>query len=174
MPEVVTTDYNLIVQYDGYAVNKKAWSSTFLNYDYIGAVVLWFPPKMRVGNGGFSLRSQKLYKVMKAIDIKYRLKDLIKYKYFNRLDHILKNNTRFFKDKFTGLGIAEDIILSCLYRNQLEQEYNIKFAPEKIANKFSIESNLAFSGAYKSFGFHGPKLFGLYNSVFYSLLSENG
>ena len=55
MPQVVETDYNLIIQHDGYAVNKKAWTDDFLNYDYIGAVMLTYPPKKRVGNGGASV-----------------------------------------------------------------------------------------------------------------------
>ena len=167
IPQVVETDYNLIVQYDGYAVNKKAWRNSFLNYDYIGAVVLWFPSKQRVGNGGFCLRSKKLYQAMKDINIKYQMKDLIKYKNFDRL-----YNVEAYTDRFVGKSVAEDFILSCVYRGQLEKEYGVKFAPEKIANRFCIESNFSSSWLYKSFGFHGSHLQKLHNSVFYSILQE--
>src|ERR1700720_3652079 len=35
MPKVVTTDFNLIVQPDGFATNPQAWDEGFLEYDYI-------------------------------------------------------------------------------------------------------------------------------------------
>lgn len=161
MPEVVDTDYNLIVQYDGYAVNKKAWTDRFLDYDYIGAVMTWHPLKKRVGNGGFCLRSKKLYRAMKAIDLRYTLADLIKYKNFDKLFDV-----NLFIDKFSGLGVPEDIILTQVYRKELEEKYEIKFAGEKIANRFSIENNLSSSWALKSFGFHGGRMLNYYNSVF--------
>ncbi len=55
----VDTDYALIIQYDGFILNPNAWDDSFLKYDYIGAP--WYHFKnLRVGNGGFSLRSKKL------------------------------------------------------------------------------------------------------------------
>lgn len=33
----IETDYVLIVQYDGFILNPKAWMDEFLEYDYIGA-----------------------------------------------------------------------------------------------------------------------------------------
>ncbi len=168
MPEVVDTDYNLIVQYDGYAVNKNAWTDQFLNYDYIGAVMTWHRLKKRVGNGGFCLRSRKLYNAMKAIDLKYKLEDLIKHKNFDRLF------LDYFYDKFVGIGLPEDIIITQVYRKQLEREHKIVFANEKIANRFSIENNLTSKWAMKSFGFHGSKLLNFYNSAFPSVFRNIG
>jgi glycosyltransferase involved in cell wall biosynthesis len=55
----VKTSHVLIIQYDGYVINWKAWSDEFLQYDYIGAT-WWYKDNMNVGNGGFSLRSKKL------------------------------------------------------------------------------------------------------------------
>lgn len=55
----VKTSHALIIQYDGYVINWKAWSDEFLQYDYIGAT-WWYKDNMNVGNGGFSLRSKKL------------------------------------------------------------------------------------------------------------------
>ncbi len=55
----LTTDFALIVQFDGFVLNAGAWTDSFFSYDYIGAP--W--PKgsdPEVGNGGFSLRSRSL------------------------------------------------------------------------------------------------------------------
>ena len=56
----VDTAHVLLVQWDGYVVNPAAWRAEFLDYDYIGATWFWHDDSMRVGNGGFSLRSRKL------------------------------------------------------------------------------------------------------------------
>ena len=67
----ISTKYALIIQDDGFIVNPESWMDDFLNYDYIGAP--WpinhsiFSDKnnnlIRVGNGGFSLRSNKLLSI---------------------------------------------------------------------------------------------------------------
>ncbi len=56
----VDTPYVLLIQWDGYVVNPAAYEASFLECDYIGAKWFWFDDGMRVGNGGFSLRSRKL------------------------------------------------------------------------------------------------------------------
>ncbi len=56
----IATEHVLLVQWDGYVVNPAAWDPAFLDCDYIGAKWFWFDDRMRVGNGGFSLRSRKL------------------------------------------------------------------------------------------------------------------
>ena len=56
----VTTPHVLLIQWDGYVVNPAAFEASFLECDYIGAKWFWFDDGMRVGNGGFSLRSRKL------------------------------------------------------------------------------------------------------------------
>ena len=50
----------LLIQWDGFVVNPEAWRNEFLACDYLGAKWFWGDPTMRVGNGGFSLRSRKL------------------------------------------------------------------------------------------------------------------
>ncbi|MBR9844688.1 MAG: glycosyltransferase [Algicola sp.] len=55
----VSTDFVLIIQYDGFVVNPDQWNDEFLNFDYIGA-----PTKWGMGNGGFSLRSKKLLEIL--------------------------------------------------------------------------------------------------------------
>ena len=56
----VETSHALVVQWDGYVANAQAWEDAFLTADYIGARWFWFDDGMRVGNGGFSLRSRRL------------------------------------------------------------------------------------------------------------------
>ena len=50
----------LLIQWDGYVVNPEAWDPAFLGCDYLGAKWYWHDDGMRVGNGGFSLRSRRL------------------------------------------------------------------------------------------------------------------
>ena len=56
----ITTPHVLLVQWDGYVTNPAAWDPAFLACDYIGAPWHWHDDGMRVGNGGFSLRSLRL------------------------------------------------------------------------------------------------------------------
>ena len=56
----IKTSHMLCVQWDGYILDASAWSSEFLNYDYVGAPWPHFDDAMSVGNGGFSLRSTRL------------------------------------------------------------------------------------------------------------------
>jgi hypothetical protein len=56
----IATDFVLLVQWDGFIVDAKAWSEDFLDYDYIGAKWTFHEDGHSVGNGGFSLRSKRL------------------------------------------------------------------------------------------------------------------
>jgi hypothetical protein len=56
----IDTPFVLLIQWDGYVINPAAWRGEFLACDYIGAKWFWHQDAMRVGNGGFSLRSRKL------------------------------------------------------------------------------------------------------------------
>ncbi len=60
----IATPHVLLVQWDGYVVNPEAWDPGFLERDYLGAKWFWFEDGMRVGNGGFSLRSRKLLEAL--------------------------------------------------------------------------------------------------------------
>jgi hypothetical protein len=56
----VSLPFCLLIQADGFVVTPHKWDNEFLKYDYIGAP--WSgvdSDASRVGNGGFSLRSQK-------------------------------------------------------------------------------------------------------------------
>lgn len=59
----IDTSHILLVQYDGHVLDASAWTDEFLQYDYIGAP--WtYTDGRNVGNGGFSLRSMHLHRVL--------------------------------------------------------------------------------------------------------------
>lgn len=60
----VHTPHVLLIQWDGYVANPDAFDPAFLECDYVGAKWYWFDDAMRVGNGGFSLRSRKLLEAL--------------------------------------------------------------------------------------------------------------
>lgn len=142
LDKYVDTPYVLIVQYDGFILNPKAWNDEFLNYDYIGApwlVADWsvknfdFPKNLVgsyvVGNGGFNLRSKRLLSLSSKL---YKQGELERYN-------------------------PEDVAI-CVYYRELFEKNGIKFAPVELAKQFSYEAegddNYSWDG---QFGFHGLK-----------------
>ena len=65
----IATSHVLCVQWDGYVLDPARWDPEFLEYDYIGAPWPHFSDAMRVGNGGFSLRSQRLLEACATLEI---------------------------------------------------------------------------------------------------------
>jgi hypothetical protein len=127
-PTVCKSDYDLIVQWDGYACNPDAWTDEFLEYDYIGAT--WDDGE--VGNGGFSLRSKKLYKAMRELEVKHLFTDfpieLVDRQYY----HTTTENGQKF--------VPEDVVICRLYKEELEK-LGIRYAPNSLADRFSIENH---------------------------------
>ena len=65
----VSGTHVLVIQWDSFITNKNKWEDDFISYDYIGAI--WpHHSKYPVGNGGFSLRSQKLIEALKDSEVK--------------------------------------------------------------------------------------------------------
>lgn len=60
LPAHIGTSHVLVTQWDGFVVHPEAWTDEFLQFDYVGAVWADQPAARCVGNGGFSLRSQRL------------------------------------------------------------------------------------------------------------------
>jgi Protein of unknown function (DUF5672) len=123
----IETQFVLVTQWDGYAVNAAAWSDDFLAFDYVGA--RWSEDIVKemgcsstceVGNGGFSLRS----------------------------DIFLGAGT---DPQFIETH-PEDKHLCGTYRPYLEEAYGIRFADSAIADRFSFEILLP---QVMPFGFHG-------------------
>jgi len=133
----IDTPYVIIIQDDGFIVNSDKWDDNFLNYDYIGAP--WPLPKdnfsyrdinnniIRVGNGGFSLRSKKLLSMSEELDLEWKSY----YGYYN-----------------------EDGFFTCHNRHIFESNGCI-FAPLDVAKYFSHESNIPEIQGITPFGFHG-------------------
>ncbi len=126
----IDTDYALIIQHDGYVKNPEAWTDEFLKYDYIGAP-WWYKDGHNVGNGGFSLRSKKL----------------------------LQCTAGFFSKLTEARTHPEDHQICRTYRKQFEELYNITFAPEELAAKFSFEGWNQLGTWSGQFGFHSHRAF---------------
>jgi Protein of unknown function (DUF5672) len=54
------TEHIMFLEWDGGVADPTLWRDQFLAYDYIGAPWPWWHDGMRVGNGGFSIRSRRL------------------------------------------------------------------------------------------------------------------
>lgn len=121
LPALIRSPFVLVTQWDGFVVDPSAWSDEFLGYDYIGAVWPDQPAQRCVGNGGFSLRSQRLLQA--GLDPRISV------------EH------------------PEDLMLASRFRDLLEREHGVRFAPPPLARRFAFE-NEAPRGA--CFGFHGP------------------
>lgn len=128
----IDSDFALIVHKNAHVLRPEKWSEDFLKYDYIGAP--W--PKnihftkegvnVRVGNGGFSLRSKKLLNALNKLNLP-------------------------FTDDGTGF-FHEDGVICNYYRKKLE-DYGIKFAPVEVAARFSCEI-INKDSQFDPFGFH--------------------
>lgn len=133
LPNLVQSDYCMIVHADGFIVNPHLWEDEFLNYDYIGApwyisdteVLPWLSESPNiVGNGGFCIRSRKF------------------------LD---------FSKSFVGYdGTRNEDVFLCIDNYSKATEAGIRIADRDTAARFSVE---ILSGRYpsinNSFGFHG-------------------
>jgi hypothetical protein len=121
--QYIKTKFILIVQWDGYVLDGKKWNNTFYNYDYIGARWSWHRDNYKVGNGGFSLRSLKLHKIIARREFPY-----------------IEN-------------LAEDMQLCKFYRDKLSNKYKIKFAPDMLADEFSYEKKYTHTKTFGFHGF---------------------
>jgi hypothetical protein len=157
MPQVVATDFNLIVQFDGFAVNPQAWDPLFWDYDYIGAPFcgLWGGgPYWRspiVGNGGFSLRSRKLYGALRDLRLNWRVEDWLPH------DERLSDFGYYLWNAKGEKCLQEDVLICLWARKILETRYGIRFCPPELAGKFSLTGPHPFTQYWlgRSFGFHG-------------------
>ncbi len=139
----VDTDFALVVQADGYVLDPKCWQDEFLRYDYIGAP--WpisptayldpFGNHVRVGNGGFSLRSRKLLEVPKVTSVTFDV-----------------NSSSFYKHMGAGL-LSEDGNI-CVHNRHIYEQQGCIFAPFSAAVAFSKETRLQENRFKRTFGFH--------------------
>ena len=137
----IDTDYALIIQDDGFVVNPNKWDNEFMKYDYIGAP---FPiPSLddnisyrdpfgnliRVGNGGFSLRSKKILSLATELNLEWK-------SYF---------------------GYYNEDGFYCVHNKHTYEENGCVYAPVEIAARFSHENQTSETTGIEPFGFHGKR-----------------
>ena len=144
----IDTEFCLTVQHDGFITNPHLWMDDYLKYDYIGAPWkiredCYLDPNgnhIRVGNGGFSLRSQKLLNTPNREHIPFS--STMYGDYYKHLNHFSSN---------------EDNII-CVHNHELYEKYGNVFAPFEVALTFSKETSLPENENLDTFGVHGYKL----------------
>jgi hypothetical protein len=134
----VDTSHVLVVQYDSCISHPELWKDEWLNFDYAGAV---WPvvennyltdegERVRVGNGGFSLRSKKLLDAPKTLGLN------------------LEERQGFYN---------EDGNCAIYHRTKM-LNYGIKYMPIEEACIFSHENNVPENAHIKeTFGYHHHK-----------------
>jgi len=129
----IDTPLCLMIQYDSWVINPDLWDDQWMKYDYIGApwaiksdAYLWNGMHIRVGNGGFSLRS----KFLLDIPNRYNLPLLEEQGWYNEDGNI------------------------CIYHRKKMLELGVRYAPVSVAAKFSYEVPVPENTGVKTFGFH--------------------
>ncbi|WP_321894978.1 DUF5672 family protein [Paraburkholderia heleia] len=147
--QFIDTEFALIVQNDGWAVDVSNWRPEFFDYDYLGAPVhlarvhrhdgavyrggfSWVEdfvkgaPVENIFNGGFSLRSKKLLNAPRALGIPFQIP----------VPSV--SATAPHAMQWDGEAVLEDVWLCISARQQLERA-GMKFPSLDIARQFSIE-----------------------------------
>lgn len=129
----IDTHYCLTIHRDGVILHPHLWRSEFLNYDYIGAPWPIDPAfrdfkgnYIRVGNGGFSIRSKKLLEMASKEKFPFKSKNAV---------------------------LHEDDLI-CVQNRHLYEKNGIRFAPVEVAKYFSHEIQVPEIKGIKPFGFH--------------------
>lgn len=138
MGKHVSTSHCITVQDHAYIIHPELWDDAWLEYDYIGAPWAYREDAyichdtgehVRIGNGGFSLRSKKLLDIPKQNNMPL----LQEQGWFNEDGNI------------------------CVYHRVKMLELGIKYAPIEIAARFSYENPVHENEGLKTFGFHRNK-----------------
>jgi len=134
--QYVNTSHCLVIQYDSWVLNPELWDNDWLQYDFCGAPWEWRTnsyltdggERVRVGNGGFSIRSRILLSAPKKLGLELEQRQ----GYWN-----------------------EDGNLTVYHRDKL-LSYGIKYATVEVAARFSYENPVPENnfGKTKTFGFH--------------------
>jgi len=133
--QYIDTEYVLIIQWDGYVVNPDCWSEQFFLFDYIGA--RW-PDTI----GAYTREGAHNIRIPAAQAV-------------GNGGFSLRSRTLLeaLQDPHITLGTyPEDMAICMTYRQYLEQQHGIAFAPVEVAELFSFE-RVEPAGA--TFGFHG-------------------
>ena len=135
----ISTSHVILIQDDGFISSPEKWRGSFLDYDYIGAPfpiphesdnISYRDPfgnLIRVGNGGFSLRSKKLLELPSKLNLEWKA-------YYG-----FHNEDGFFS----------------VHNRHILEENGCKFAPVEVASLFSHEYVTKETEGIIPFGFHG-------------------
>jgi hypothetical protein len=130
----IETSHMLMIQYHGFVIRPWLWDNEWLKYDFIGApwyeapefISLSTGEMVRVGNGGFSLRSKKLLDMPKKLGI-----------------HTISDR-----------GYTNDDGLINSYYRKLFLENGIVYPDVHVAAVFSHENDVPENKGIPTFGFH--------------------
>lgn len=132
----INTNHALLFQDHAYIIHPEMWDNSWLLWDWIGspwnivenAYMGNNGERVRVGNGGFSLRSKKILELP------------------TKMNWDLREEQGFYN---------EDGNFCCYYRKEM-LENDIKYAPLEVALKFSYENPVPEHGSTypMTFGFH--------------------
>lgn len=130
----IETSHMLMVQDHGYILRPELWDDEWLNFDYIGApwperpefISVSTGEMVRVGNGGFSLRSKKLLELPKKL------------------------NLPLVEDR----GYSNDDGLVNSYYRKTFLENGIRYPSVEVAARFSFENEIPENQGILPFGFH--------------------
>jgi len=139
----VETEFCLVVQADGYVLHPERWSDEFLDFDYVGAP--WplsdsayidpFGNHQQVGNGGFSLRSKRLLLVPTKVEVPWEV-----------------NHGSFYQHMNAGFYSEDGNI--CVHNRHIFEAQGCRFAPPKVAGRFSRELRVPPFTQSRTFGYH--------------------
>lgn len=139
----VETSHCITIHDDGFIINPEKWDPIWLEYDYIGApweysensyIDPW-GNHIRVGNGGFSLRSKKLLEVPLNANVPFDV-----------------NWGNFYKHMGVNLQSEDGNI--CVHNRHIYEVLGCKFAPVNMAARFSHERPIPETKGITPFGFH--------------------
>ena len=139
----VDTSHVLTIHDDGFVINPEKWDPFWLEFDYIGApweysensfIDPW-GNHVRVGNGGFSLRSKKLLEVPLRANVPWDI-----------------NWGDFYKHMDAGFTSEDGNI--CVHNRHIYEVLGCKFAPVNVAARFSHERPTPETKGITPFGFH--------------------
>lgn len=131
----ISTSHCLMVQFHAWIINPDMWKDSWLEFDYLGApwpvkensYIANNGERVRVGNGGFSLRSRKLMELPSILGLPLTSEQ----GYFN-----------------------EDGNITCYYRKEFLNA-GIKYGTLEEACQFSFENRVPENeNIRKTFGFH--------------------
>lgn len=130
IPKFIKTSHVLNIEWDAGIADPSMWDGRYLEYDYIGAPWPWLKDGLDVGNGGFTLVSQRLLRFL------HEHQAPEEYPYSFPWDGELCRNLR--------------------PRLEKEEGFRFKWAPLEVAKRFAFEYGhpTTFSAPPKVFGYH--------------------